>query len=374
MDVRMPGIGGLEATPRPADGAGPKVIARPSTRTTLSHTDARSGRRRLRHQGRGHPRTVGHSQGGVGQRYLSSDIARQIALRSYEEQDVSPFTLLSGREMQIATMVVNCRKVQEISDSLCLSPKTVNSYRYRIFEKLNISSDLELTLLAMKHGMVDPHAVATDTSRRRPTHDPACRRCRASRHASTRSEQEPDWHCAPVPSWGEGRARLLIAGLAPGRARPINRRAVHRRRFRNLPVRGPGALRFRDCGSPPALALAIAWRTHHERGPLPAAGEPPDAGGSTQLQTLLERRTRAPVRRRSPPRGNAGPRPRGPRSRLDTLCLARSAAPSRMARPSPSARTGWSLIRFPLRYNTNTGRLAPCSRPCSSACASISAI
>ena len=81
-------------------------------------------------------------------------------MRSYEEQDESPFTLLSGREMQIATMVVNCRKVQEISDSLCLSPKTVNSYRYRIFEKLNISSDVELTLLAMKHGMVDPHAVA----------------------------------------------------------------------------------------------------------------------------------------------------------------------------------------------------------------------
>ena len=52
-------------------------------------------------------------------------------------------------------MVVNCQKVQEISDKLCLSPKTVNSYRYRIFDKLGLSSDVELTLLAVRHGMLD---------------------------------------------------------------------------------------------------------------------------------------------------------------------------------------------------------------------------
>jgi two-component system invasion response regulator UvrY len=96
----------------------------------------------------------------VGQRYLCSDVAQQLALRAYSDEDESPFMTLSGREMQVATMVVNCRKVQEISSVLCLSPKTVNSYRYRIFEKLGISSDVELTLLAMRHGMVDPHVVA----------------------------------------------------------------------------------------------------------------------------------------------------------------------------------------------------------------------
>jgi DNA-binding CsgD family transcriptional regulator len=56
--------------------------------------------------------------------------------------------------MQIMMMVVGCQKVSEISGSLHLSPKTVNSYRYRIFEKLKISSDVELVLLAVKHGMV----------------------------------------------------------------------------------------------------------------------------------------------------------------------------------------------------------------------------
>jgi len=50
---------------------------------------------------------------------------------------------------------MDCQKVQNISDKLCLSPKTVNSYRYRIFEKLNINSDVELTLLAVRNGLLD---------------------------------------------------------------------------------------------------------------------------------------------------------------------------------------------------------------------------
>ncbi len=56
-------------------------------------------------------------------------------------------------------MVVGCQKVQEISDRLFLSPKTVNSYRYRIFEKLAIDSDVELTLLAVRHGLLSSDLV-----------------------------------------------------------------------------------------------------------------------------------------------------------------------------------------------------------------------
>ena len=91
----------------------------------------------------------------AGQRYISPQIAQQLALKSFEPQNASPFDSLSEREIQIALMIVGCQKVQIISDKLCLSPKTVNTYRYRIFEKLSISSDVELTLLAVRHGMVD---------------------------------------------------------------------------------------------------------------------------------------------------------------------------------------------------------------------------
>ncbi|MNT98888.1 Response regulator UvrY [compost metagenome] len=52
-------------------------------------------------------------------------------------------------------MIAECQKVQSISDKLCLSPKTVNTYRYRIFEKLEITSDVELAMMAVRHRMVD---------------------------------------------------------------------------------------------------------------------------------------------------------------------------------------------------------------------------
>ncbi len=92
----------------------------------------------------------------AGQRYISPQIAQQLALKSFQpQQHDSPFDSLSEREIQIALMIANCHKVQSISDKLCLSPKTVNTYRYRIFEKLSITSDVELALLAVRHGMVD---------------------------------------------------------------------------------------------------------------------------------------------------------------------------------------------------------------------------
>jgi two-component system invasion response regulator UvrY len=52
-------------------------------------------------------------------------------------------------------MITQGQKVQDISKKLCLSPKTVNSYRYRIFDKLSINSDVELTLMAMRLGMIE---------------------------------------------------------------------------------------------------------------------------------------------------------------------------------------------------------------------------
>ena len=67
----------------------------------------------------------------------------------------NPFAQLSDREMQVTLMIVNCQKVQEIADSLFVSPRTVNTYRYRIFEKLAVRNDVELTHLAMRHKLVD---------------------------------------------------------------------------------------------------------------------------------------------------------------------------------------------------------------------------
>jgi two-component system, NarL family, invasion response regulator UvrY len=97
----------------------------------------------------------------LGKRYVSSDVAQTLAVASFEDDGTAPFDQLSNREMQIMMMVVNCHKVNDISSSLHLSPKTVNSYRYRIFEKLNVSSDVELALLAVRHGMLAQQGAET---------------------------------------------------------------------------------------------------------------------------------------------------------------------------------------------------------------------
>lgn len=159
MDVKMPGIGGLEAT-RKLLRSHPdiKVIA-----VTICEEDPFPTR--LLQAGAAGYLTKGAALDEMiqairmvfaGQRYISPQIAQQLALKSFQPKvNGSPFDLLSEREIQIALMIANCQKVQTISDKLCLSPKTVNTYRYRIYEKLSVSSDVELALLAVRHGMVD---------------------------------------------------------------------------------------------------------------------------------------------------------------------------------------------------------------------------
>ncbi|AXQ47632.1 UvrY/SirA/GacA family response regulator transcription factor [Pseudomonas vlassakiae] len=157
MDVKMPGIGGLEAT-RKLLRSHPdiKVVA-----VTVCEEDPfptrlmQAGAAGYLTKGAGLDEMVQAIRlAFAGQRYISPQIAQQLALKSFQPQ-ASPFDALSEREIQIALMIVGCQKVQIISDKLCLSPKTVNTYRYRIFEKLSVTSDVELTLLAVRHGMVD---------------------------------------------------------------------------------------------------------------------------------------------------------------------------------------------------------------------------
>jgi len=91
----------------------------------------------------------------AGQRYISPQIAQRLALKRFSSDEESPFDALSERELQVMLMITSGKKVQDIAEKLHLSPKTVNTYRYRLFEKLGIKNDVELTHLAMRFGMVD---------------------------------------------------------------------------------------------------------------------------------------------------------------------------------------------------------------------------
>ena len=164
MDIQMPGIGGLEATRR-------CLRIDPELKIIILTV----------HQGEPYPsklmRAGAHGyltkhasvdemvlaikKVVAGQRYMSAEIAQQLALRPFSQDDVAtPFELLSNREMQIALMVIEGHRVPDISRSLSLSPKTVNSYRYRLFEKLGVSNDVGLTKLAIKHHIIETDALS----------------------------------------------------------------------------------------------------------------------------------------------------------------------------------------------------------------------
>jgi len=155
MDLKMPGIGGLEATRRIN-----RVDETVRVVVVSAWTDDPYPSRVLEAGASAYVSKSSHVSEMIqaikkvhaGGRYVSTDIAQAMALN---ERESSPFDALSERELQIATMIMDCQKVQSISDALCLSPKTVNSYRYRIFEKLGINSDVEMTLLAVRNGLID---------------------------------------------------------------------------------------------------------------------------------------------------------------------------------------------------------------------------
>lgn len=90
-----------------------------------------------------------------GEKYLSAEIAQKMAISSLDAPHESPFDLLSEREMQVMLMITRGMNVQDIADRLFLSTKTINGYRYRMFEKLGITNDVELTYMAMKHGVIE---------------------------------------------------------------------------------------------------------------------------------------------------------------------------------------------------------------------------
>ncbi|MCF6282995.1 MAG: response regulator [Candidatus Polarisedimenticolaceae bacterium] len=160
MDVRMPGMGGIEATRR-------ILCSYPSLKViALTVHDEDPFPARLHEAG-----AMGYLTKGCpademlnaihlvakGFPYISSEMAKKHALAEWsgQDQNTSPFVLLSHREMQVAMLILEGKKNQEVSDTLNLSPKTVSTYRQRVYEKLSVANDVELTRLAYRFGIIE---------------------------------------------------------------------------------------------------------------------------------------------------------------------------------------------------------------------------
>jgi two-component system invasion response regulator UvrY len=89
-----------------------------------------------------------------GGRHIGSRIAQQMALNLLPGHGASPFEELSAREMEVMLMLADGRKISDIAELLHLSPKTVATYKYRIFEKLNTHSDVDMARMALRYGVV----------------------------------------------------------------------------------------------------------------------------------------------------------------------------------------------------------------------------
>lgn len=158
MDARMPGIGGIEATHQLlshfaelkilglssiASGVVPSQMLRAGALGFITKNITVEELVKALHMV------------ASGQHYVTAEVASQLALDPFNQRRKPLFDKLSRREMQISQMLTDGKKVSQISEYLKLSPKTVYSYRYRIFEKLGIRSDVELTILAVKHGLTE---------------------------------------------------------------------------------------------------------------------------------------------------------------------------------------------------------------------------
>ncbi|MBK9574753.1 MAG: response regulator transcription factor [Rhodoferax sp.] len=89
-----------------------------------------------------------------GRKYVTPEVAQMLVESLSDPTQEALHTTLSERELQTLTKIASGRRLSEIAEELMLSPKTVSVYRARVLEKLRLSNNAELTVYAIRNGLV----------------------------------------------------------------------------------------------------------------------------------------------------------------------------------------------------------------------------
>ena len=158
MDVNMPGIGGVETCRR--------ILQRNPRQKIIIltvHNERTFPKRLLEIGAKGYltkecgvdEMLKAIKQVSTGGSYIATSIAQQLALSLLPGNDANPIDKLSRREFQVMLMISQGLSNVDISDQLCLSPKTISTYRLRLLEKLGAHSEVDLIKIAVEQGMVE---------------------------------------------------------------------------------------------------------------------------------------------------------------------------------------------------------------------------
>ena len=157
MDVSMPGIGGLAALERLL-GVAPKA----RVLMLSAHEDAIVPVRAMRIGARGYlckrasPEEFLRAVGEVSRdrRYLDPALAQVVALAQLSGT-ASPVESLTAKELAVFMKLAIGRSVGEVAEDFCLSASTVGTHLYHIKQKLQVNNAAELTLVALRNGLIE---------------------------------------------------------------------------------------------------------------------------------------------------------------------------------------------------------------------------
>ena len=160
-DLHLPGISGLEVTERIVKG---KYGCRVIVVSVLE--DGPMPRRLIEVGASGYVGKGGDAEEllravrdvASGRRYLASGVAQNLALAGISG-GATPLDALSVREVQVAMLLVQGLRQQDIALRLSLSPKTINTHKSNLFHKLGVQDNIALTRLLGQYGLVDPTQV-----------------------------------------------------------------------------------------------------------------------------------------------------------------------------------------------------------------------